>query len=75
VRTWPQAVTNTEWVVIDGDRLVCAWNWRGNGFPEDTPLLRGVSTFVFDADGLIRDYEDWFDPNWATPRSLDAPST
>jgi hypothetical protein len=44
VRTWPRAVTNTEWVAID-------------------------------ADGLIRDYEDWFDPNWATPRSLDAPST
>lgn len=64
--TWPKAVTNVEWAVVEGRRLACAWNWRGEGFPDDLPLLRGVSTFVFDDDGLICDYEDWFDPEWAT---------
>jgi ketosteroid isomerase-like protein len=69
VETWPKAVTATEWVAIDGNRLVCAWNWRGDGWPEDTPLLRGVSTFIFNEDGLIQDYEDFFDPDWATRTS------
>ena len=66
VKTWPTATTNTEWMVVEGSRLACAWNWRGDGFPDDAPLLRGVSTFLFDDDGLIADYEDWFDPQWAT---------
>ena len=66
VETWPKASTATEWVAIDGNRLVCAWNWRGDGWPEDTPLLRGVSMFIFNADGLIQDYEDFFDPDWTT---------
>ena len=61
---WPKAVTDVEWSVVEGDRLVCAWNWRGDGWPPETPLLRGVSTFVFDADGLIAEYEDFFDPDW-----------
>lgn len=64
--TWPKAITNMEWVTVDGPRLTCAWNWRGEGWPEDTPLLRGVSTFVFNDDGLIQDYEDFFDPDWTT---------
>jgi hypothetical protein len=66
VETWPKATTATEWVNIDGDRLVCGWNWRGEGWPENTPLLRGVSIFVFNQDGLIQDYEDFFDPDWIT---------
>jgi hypothetical protein len=66
VELWPKAVTKTEWVAIDGDRIVAAWNWRGDGWPEDTPLLRGVSTFVFNEDGLVQDYEDWFDPDWTS---------
>lgn len=64
--TWPKAITNIEWVAVDEPRLVCAWNWRGEGWPEDTPLLRGVSTFTFNEDGLIQDYEDFFDPGWTT---------
>lgn len=64
--TWPRAETAIEWSVIEGSRLVCAWCWRGEGFPPETPLLRGVSTFVFDDDGLIAEYEDWFDPDWST---------
>jgi hypothetical protein len=69
VTAWPKATTNTEWVAIDGNRLVCAWNWRGEGWPEDLPLLRGVSIFLFDDDGLIQDYEDFFDPDWITRTS------
>jgi hypothetical protein len=66
VTTWPKAATNNEWMAIDGDRLVCTWNWRGEGWPEDAPLLRGVSTYHFDEAGLIQDYEDFFDPDWMT---------
>ena len=71
VKAWPTAVTNTEWIAIDGNRLVCAWNWRGAGWPDGLPLLRGVSTFVFNDDGLIQDYEDFFDPDWITRTSND----
>ena len=71
VKAWPKAITNTEWVAIDGTRLVCAWNWRGEVWPEDLPLLRGVSIFIFNDDGLIQDYEDFFDPDWIT-RSKEA---
>jgi hypothetical protein len=66
VTLWPKASTRNEWMAIDGTRLVCAWNWRGEGWPEDTPLLRGVSTYRFNDDGLIQDYEDYFDPDWIT---------
>ena len=69
VTAWPKAATNTEWVAIDGNRLVCAWNWQGAGWPEGLPLLRGVSMFVFNDDGLIQDYEDFFDPDWITRHS------
>ena len=69
VKGWPKAVTNTEWVAIEGNRLVCAWNWRGEGWPDDLPLLRGVSTFIFNDDGLIQEYEDFFDPDWITRKS------
>lgn len=63
---WPTAATETEWVAIDGKRLVCLCAWREEGAPADIPVLRGVSTFVFDDDGLIRHYEDFFDPDWVT---------
>jgi hypothetical protein len=66
VTTWPKAATKNDWFAIDGNRLVCAWSWRGDGWPEDTPLLRGVSTYIFNEDGLIQDYEDFFDPDWVT---------
>ena len=69
VKGWPTAVTNTEWVAIDGNRLVCGWNWRGEQWPDDLPVLRGVSMFIFDDDGLIQDYEDFFDPDWITRQS------
>jgi hypothetical protein len=54
VKAWPRSITETEWIAIDGNRLVLAWSWRGEGFPEAMPPLRGVSTFVFNEDGLIQ---------------------
>ena len=63
--TWPQAITNMEWVTVDGPRLVCAWNWRGK-VGRRRRRCCGVSTFVFNDDGLIQDYEDFFDPDWTT---------
>jgi hypothetical protein len=64
---WPTSMTNTEWVAIDGDRLVLAWSWRGQGDGwADLPLLRGVSIFVFNEDGLVQTCEDFFDPDWMT---------
>jgi SnoaL-like domain len=66
VTTWPKAATTNEWIAVDGNRLVCGWSWRGEGWPDDTPLLRGVSTYLFNEDGLIQDYEDFFDPDWVT---------
>ena len=66
IEQWPKAVTQPEWFAIDGNRLVTAWNWRGEGWPEDLPLLRGVSIFVFNDEGLIQHYEDFFDPDWRT---------
>ena len=39
---------------------------RGLGWPKDIPLLRGISTFVFNDHGLIQHYEDFFDPDWRT---------
>lgn len=70
---WPTSTTGIEWVAIDGPRLTCCWNWQGDGEEwAATRPLRGVSTFVFDDDGLIATYEDWFDPGWAT--RLDVPS-
>jgi hypothetical protein len=66
VRLWPKAATKTEWTAAEGNRLVVAWNWRGEVWPEDTPLLRGVSIYLFNDQGLIQDYEDFFDPDWAT---------
>ena len=73
--SWPKAETATEWVAIDGNRLVCAWNWRGEGWSPDAPLLRGVSMFIFDEDGLIAEYEDFFDPGWMTRHDAARPST
>ena len=46
-----------EWVVIDGNRLVFGWNERLGG----APAYRGISTFLFNEDGLITSYEGMFD--------------
>ena len=66
VDQWPKSETHAEWFIAEGNRLAMGWNWRGEGWPADTPLNRGISYFVFNDEGLIQDYEDFFDPDWAT---------
>jgi SnoaL-like domain len=68
VERWPKAETEAEWFNAEGNRLVMCWNWRGVGdtWPANAPLLRGISIFVFNEDGLIEEYEDFFDPDWMT---------
>jgi hypothetical protein len=58
----PKIENRTEWVAIDGNRLVVGWNEREEGAADDAPAYRGISTFVFGSDGLVRDYEGMFDP-------------
>jgi len=65
VETWPKSITEAEWFAFDGNRMVMGWNWRRLE-AENEPLLRGVSVFCFNEDGLIQNYEDFFDPDWIT---------
>ena len=44
-----------------GARFAIGWNERKYDGPEDA-LYRGMSTFVFDTEGRILDYEGIFDP-------------
>lgn len=60
-KSWPRVVNREEWRMIDGARFSIGWNERKYDGPEDA-LYRGISTFVFDADGRILDYEGVFDP-------------
>jgi hypothetical protein len=68
VEAWPKAETKAEWFSAEGNRLVMCWNWRGVGedWPNNAPLLRGISIFEFNDAGLIERYEDFFDPGWMT---------
>lgn len=70
MHAWPESTTEVEWTSVDGNRLTLCWRWQGKGDDfADAPPLRGVSTFVFDDDGLVSEYEDWFDPDWMTRHS------
>ena len=60
-KAWPRVVNREEWRAIDGARLAIGWNERKYDGPEDA-LYRGMSTFVFDTEGRILDYEGIFDP-------------
>jgi len=59
-KTWPRVVNREEWRTIDGARLALGWNERHFDAPEDA-IYRGISTFVFDGEGRILDYEGVFD--------------
>ncbi len=59
---WPEFVTHHEWVAIDGNRLVAGWNERQGDQRADSPAYRGISTWVYDDDGLVASYEGFFDP-------------
>jgi len=58
---WPKVVNRPEWVGIDGNRLAVGWNERQDGMRSDAPAYRGISTFVFNDDGLVASYEGMFD--------------
>jgi hypothetical protein len=60
-KRWPRVVNCEEWRVIDGARFAIGWNERPYDGPDDA-RYRGMSTFVFDRDGHILDYEGIFDP-------------
>lgn len=57
---FPNVTNRPEWVAVDGNRLVCAWNTHHDTMPS-TGSYRGVSNYVFNANGLICEYEEWFD--------------
>jgi hypothetical protein len=58
---WPKVVNRAEWVVIEGNRLVVGWNERQEQQRPGSPAYRGISTFVFDDEGLVASYEGIFD--------------
>jgi hypothetical protein len=60
--TFPQLENQTEWLSIDGNRLVFGWSERQMEMRADAPSYRGFSTYVFNDDGLIASYEGMFDP-------------
>lgn len=60
-KAWPRVVNREEWRAIDGNRFAIGWNERHYDAPEDA-IYRGMSTFTFDAEGRIVDYEGVFDP-------------
>jgi len=59
---WPKVVNRIEWTAIDGNRLVVGWNERQEAMRADATAYRGISTYVFNDDGLIVSYEGMFDP-------------
>lgn len=59
---WPRVETEIEWRIIEGSRMVIGW--REHQLLEDggtSGWYRGMSTFVFDADGNVQEYEGVFD--------------
>ena len=59
---WPRFHNEVEWQVIDGARLVIGW--REHQLCDDggvTGWYRGMSTFVFDDAGNVKEYEGVFD--------------
>lgn len=60
--SWPRFENVLEWRVIEGSRMVIGWQERQ--LSEDggtSDWYRGMSTFVFDADGHVKEYEGAFD--------------
>jgi len=58
---WPKVSNRAEWVAIDGNRLVVAWNTRNDLMPNPADRFRGVSTLVFNSAAQICEFEEWFD--------------
>jgi hypothetical protein len=58
---WPKVDNRPEWIAIDGNRVVMCWNECEVREAGNSDRYRGVSTFVFNEDGLIQSYEGMFD--------------
>jgi hypothetical protein len=59
---WPRIENEIEWRVIEDFRMVIGW--REHQLLEDggtTGWYRGISTFVFDTEGKVKEYEGVFD--------------
>jgi SnoaL-like protein len=59
---WPRIENEIEWRVIEGSRMVIGWRER-QLFDEGgkSGWYRGISTFLFDADARVMEYEGVFD--------------
>ena len=58
---WPRVTNVVEWTTIDGNRLSFGWNERQEQMSPSAPPYRGISTFVFDSNLLVAEYEGMFD--------------
>lgn len=59
---WPRFRNELEWRIIEGSRMVIGW--REHQLYEDggtSGWYRGMSTFVFDPYGNVKEYEGVFD--------------
>jgi len=57
----PNVSNRAEWVAIDGNRIVVAWNSRNDLMPNSAGRFRGVSTLVINSAAQICEFEEWFD--------------
>jgi len=58
---WPRVTNVVEWMTIDGNRLAVGWNERQSHMSPSAKPYRGISTYVFDSDLLVAEYEGVFD--------------
>lgn len=59
--TWPVAETEIEWRAIDGARVAIGWRERRQLEDGKTSgWYRGISTFLFNAEGEVQAYEGMF---------------
>lgn len=58
---WPKVDNRLEWYAIDEHRLVVCWNEEQESMSDAAPRYRGISTFVFEENGMICEYEGMFD--------------
>ena len=57
--SWPPVENVPEWHAIDGNRLIVSWRERPSKRENATPY-RGVSSFLLNGNGEIRDYVGTF---------------
>ncbi len=60
-KMWPRIENVIEWKVIEGERVAIAWRERQireNG--EKSGWYRGFSSFVFNGNGEVQEYEGMF---------------